>query len=123
MRYKILLSGSIYAYFLVVSRSSRTIIFDCTHPHSFLTIHTNTYTFIPAPHAYGFLGKFPGHKAENHALCHNIYVSLPCFPVSPYPCTLSHPSEPIHAHLYLFAPAQTLNCTAYMYIYVNLNGK
>ena len=33
-------------------------------------------------------GNFPGHMAQNHALCTSICPCLPCFPARPHPHTL-----------------------------------
>ena len=115
MRYQILSYTPIYVYFCVVLHSARANISDCTHLHQFLTICTHPSTLMPAPHGYDCLGKFPGHKAEKHVLCINIYAWLPCFPVRLHSCILSHPSASIRAQSHLLAPTQTLNSTAYMY--------
>ena len=112
---QILAYAPIYSYFCVVLRSPLTNVSPHTHLYPFLTYTiTRTHLFLHRMHLE-FWGKFPGHKAEKHVLCPNIYECLPCFSVRPHPCILSHPPAPIRTHLRIFTSAQTLNSAAYMY--------
>ena len=81
----------------------------------FYHMYTPTHIYACTTCIWLFWGNFPAIRPKSMCLCPNICACLPCLLVSLHPCTLSHPSAPIRTHLHLFAPTQTLNCTAYMY--------
>ena len=87
--------------------------FICTRPNRFVSICTHLCHFLSTLPKHDVRGNFPDHMIQILVFKTVKPPLLCCFRVPRVPCTPSHSSAPIRAHLHLLAPVYTLNCNRY----------
>ena len=78
-----------------------------THPNRSASIFTHFWPFSPNRPKHDVRGNFPGHRVQILTCTPINTPRLPCFCIPRASCDPTHPSAPIHTHLYLFSPVYT----------------
>ena len=91
-----------------------------THRNRSTSTCTHSHHFLPNYPKHDVRGNFPGHRTQFLTFETLNDPFLPCLCGSRSFCTPTHPSAPIHTHLYHFLPI----CNVFLQcIYVNLIEK